>query len=173
MRKFILFFSLAVLTVAFFAFKDGGETTKKVFEFPEYVETLNLENSSFFDCSANCAGYSCSGSGACVCSCDDFSCRCESNNGTLDPGGIGVSINAEQYKKTRALAQVLFNLEDENAKQAYIHLSGLVKELKNKNHEAFHKERDLYKVALHDIKSELAKEKVNSFFKKEGFQERI
>lgn len=174
MKKFFLFISLALIVAVVFAFNKSDGETEKMFKFPEYSSSLNLEDSPSFDCSADCSGYSCSGSGTCVCSCDLYSCTCEATDGPAGPDdGITVSINEEQYQKTKRLAETLFSAEDEEANRAYIHLVSLVQELKNKNHEAFHEQRDLFRVALYSIKLESVKSELNSFFEQNGFNERV
>lgn len=150
------------------------------FTFPEYSNTLFIE-SSLSGCSASCIAMgggtnSCSGSGDCTCSCSSFQCECKANPDTsmgYSQPEINISINKVQYKNLKELAYILYDTNDNNANQAYMHLSGIVESLKDKDAINYHKQRDLYFASLYKISSNEVKAKLNIFFEKIGLTDRV
>ena len=133
--------------------------------FPSYTKSLDFN----VDCSADCTFSSCSGSGFCGCSCSWFSCKCaEVPREELS----AVSMNELQYKKTRALANLLTNTKDSKAALAYENLVNMINFLKVKDYKSFNTEREKYINNMQNLNNQ-TKSKVNLFFEVLGAQERV
>ncbi len=150
-----------------FVFANSNFAKSKEIPFPEYSKSMDLN----IDCSASCTFSSCSGNGTCSCSCSWFDCRCYypiKEELTLLP-----SMNKKQYDYTKALANLLKDLNDENATKAYNHLSALVSSIKNKNFKSFVTEREAYISSIKNIREQSKKDQINLFFEVIGAEERI
>lgn len=134
------------------------------FTFPEYSDNLFIERTMDVDCDgcyANCGTTSCAGSGCCTCSCSTFNCECKPNTDP-DPYGytepqIDISIDKWQYENLKKIAFLLYEAQDENAYQAYLHLSDAIITLKEKDAIGFHRAKDLYFISLAKITNDDAK----------------
>lgn len=80
----------------------------EIVDFPNYDSSMLIPE---LDCSADCTFSSCSGKGNCTCSCSWFKCTCKKKEQSIDPQER-VSMNKEQYEKTKLLALVLKSLDE-------------------------------------------------------------
>ena len=157
MKNLTKLFMLALLMITMFAYAKSP--------FPSYSKALDFNA----DCSADCTFSSCSGSGFCGCSCSWFRCKCsEVPKEELS----AVSMNEIQYKKTRALANLLINTKDSKAEFAYENLVKMINFLKQKDYKSFYNEREVYYKNMQSLKDE-TKSKVSLFFEVLGAQERV
>lgn len=136
-------------------------------EFPEYSPVMNLGGG----CEADCFLSSCSGQGMCLCSCRWFSCKCVINKEEPAPEEF-VSMNKEQYERTKELAEFIRGLKTEETDRVYISLSNMVRALRDRNKTDFSNYRKEY---LNNIQSmsDNNKKVLNNYFIKVGALERI
>ncbi len=183
MKKFILLRFLAVIGVFVLSSNTVIEPALygDDFTFPEYSNVLFIESSAN-GCSASCMAFggglnSCSGTGNCICSCSAFQCDCKATDPDTSTGytepQINISIDRVQYENLKELAYILYQAEDENAKQAYLHLGKIVETLKDKDVVNYHKQRDFYFSSLYGINSNKVKSRLNGFFEKIGLTDRV
>lgn len=180
MKNLFLLPLLAFVTLSGLSYNANFDPYGDDFTFPEYSDNLFIPRTVDSDCDgcyASCGTSSCAGSGCCTCSCNTFECACKPNPDP-DPWGyaepqIDISIDRGQYKNLKQIAFLLYNANDKNANEAYVHLSNVIKTLKEKDALGFHKEKELYFQSLAKIGDNDCKVKLNNFFEEIGVADRV
>jgi hypothetical protein len=164
-------FLLGIVLILFCQFSFGRNID--VIEFPTYETSMHIPELECLDCKADCTFSSCSGKGRCHCSCKWFKCDCEQNDEDQPAPELTslerVSMNLEQYEKTKLLALLLKSMGEESS---YELLTQMVLNLKAKEYKEYHLNRDIL-LKNFEKYNENNKEILNSFFNAINAKERV